>query len=627
MRNKKSRRSHSSAEAGQTIGLFTLTRLKRPKRSRPLVRATAVAGAVVLAATAAGAWLSHRADQVRVELTAASQLLPQFKQQLMSKDESARTTLDEIEAHTDAARSAATDPLWATASALPWIGPNFSAISEVALSADDLVNRAAKPILSVSKTLDWRSLTPVDGKLNVEPIAAASPSIVSAANTIELTYSRLSRIDPSTLIPQVAAPLIESTRSLDEMRQAASTAADASKILPDMLGAEGPRNYLVLIQNNAEVRATGGLAGALAVLSVENGSIALTAQSTGASLGPFKPSLPVDPIQAQIYTSRLGTFIGDVNLTPDFPTTGNLAKTMWETRHNGNIDGVVALDPVVLANILSAAGPIVAPNTPDMPMDALPRTLTGTNIVKTLLSDVYQSIGDNDVQDEYFAKVSQSIFDHIASGKVPGEKLLGALTKSADEKRLHIWSDHVAEQAILTRTALGGSISGPSVGGATFGVYFNDGTGAKMDFYVRRTVQLLQECPVNGYARVKVRVTMSNEAPLDAAAALPKLVTGGGLYGVPPGSVQTNVVVYGPAQAQIETVHQDNVKTAFGSQLDRERPVGTLTTRLKPGQKSTVEFTFGKIVQDDDPALIVTPTVQPAEDVILAPKLTDCTTG
>lgn len=623
MRNKQSRRSHSSPEAvDQKINPFN--KLKRQKRSRPRLRATAVAGVVAIAAAGAGAWLSHRADQMRSELSAASQLLPQFKQQLLSKDESARTTLDEIEARTDAARSVAADPLWAIASVLPWAGPNFSAITEVALSADDLVDRAAKPILSVSKTLDWRSLTPVDGKLNVEPIAAASPKIVSAANTIELTYSRLSRIDPTVLIPQVAAPLIESTRSLDEIRRAASTAADASKILPDMLGAEGPRNYLVLIQNNAEVRATGGLAGALAVLRVENGAIALTAQASGASLGPFKPSVPVDPAQAQIYTNRLGTFIGDVNLTPDFPTTGNLAKTMWETRHKGNIDGVVALDPVVLANILSAAGPIEAPSTPDIPVATLPRILTGSNIVKTLLSDVYQSISDNDVQDEYFAKVSQSIFDHIASGQVSGENLLAALTKSADERRLHVWSDHVAEQAILSTTALGGSISGPSVGGATFGAYFNDGTGAKMDFYVKRTVQLIPECQVDGYARVKLRVTLSNEAPMDAAASLPELVTGGGLYGVPPGVVQTNVVGYGPAQALIETVHQDGVKTPFGSQLDGERPVATLTTRLKPGQKSSVEFTFGKIVQHGDPILVATPTVQPVEEVIKAPEQPNC---
>jgi hypothetical protein len=148
-------------------------------------------------------------------------------------------------------------------------------------------------------------------------------------------------------------------------------------------------------------------------------------------------------------------------------------------------------------------------------------------------------------------------------------------------------------------------------------VYFNDGTGAKMDYYVKRTVQLVRDCPADGYEQVTVRVSSTNTAPQNAAALLPEYVTGGGVFGVPPGSVQTNVVAYGPVQAQVESAKVDGQKTGFSPYLHAGRPVGILSQRLEPGQSRTIEFTFGKIAQHDEPKVFVSPGLQPLQDVVL----------
>lgn len=598
----------------------------RSGRRRLLVRIAIVMGPLAVLAGASAAWLAYRAAEVRTEMTAVNQLVPGFKDQLLAKDnEAAQETLDQIQLRVDKARGAATDPLWKAAGALPFVGPNFSVTAELVLSADDVVDRAAQPMLGVVSSLDWETMTPVNGKFDVAPLESSSPTIVAAANTVELTHSRLSGIDDSGLFPEVARPLAEATQSLDDLRQTLNTAAGTSKILPAMMGADGPRNYLVLIQNNAEIRATGGLPGALAVLHVEDGQIRLEAQSTGSAMGRFTPAVDVDPVQTQIYSKRLGTFISDVNLTPDFPTAATAAKSMWEARQGTPVDGVIAVDPVVLAHILKASGPLTIPIPDPAIATGLPTTLTEENVVKTLLSDVYKDLESNAQQDAYFALASKEVFSALASGKVPGDQLIEALTTSVEENRLHVWGSHNAEQEIIAKTVIGGSISGPAVGGNSFGVFFNDGTGAKMDYYVRRSVQLIQECKTDGYSEVTVRITTSNTAPIDAATSLPELVTGGGRYGVPAGTVQTNIVVYGPAQSQIETAHDNGAKVPFGSHIHGGRPVGTVTTSLAPGQESTVDFTFGKIVQHTEPKVIVTPTVQNVKDVILDSELNACT--
>jgi hypothetical protein len=52
--------------------------------------------------------------------------------------------------------------------------------------------------------------------------------------------------------------------------------------------------------------------------------------------------------------------------------------------------------------------------------------------------------------------------------------------------------------------------------------------------------------------------------------------------------------------------------------------VGVVAQQLAPGEKKTVEFTFGKIVQHTEPNLVVTPTVQPVKDVVLPTENASC---
>jgi hypothetical protein len=470
--------------------------------------------------------------------------------------------------------------------------------------------------------LNWNELGPKDGKFDLAPLAAASPAILSAANTLDLTYDRLQSIDSSALVAQVANPLADTTKQLGELNKTLSTAAHTATLLPSMLGTGEARNYLVLVQNSAEVRATGGLPGALAVIRVDDGSIELVAQSSGSAMGKSDPPVVVDEEQLAIYSSRLGRFIGDVNLTPDFPTAARTAKAMWEDRHGGAIDGVVAIDPVVLAHLLDASGPI--PLSSEGLPAGLPAELTSQNVVPTLLSDVYRAFGTNEAQDEYFEAASREVFQALASGKVSGPALMASLSRSYEENRLHLWSAHNRDQAILDDIPLGGAISGPSTGGASFGVYFNDGTGAKMDYYVRRTVQLEQVCSGDGYSQYKVKVNLTNTAPPEAATLLPTGVTGGGRFGTPPGSVQTNIVAYGPALSHVDTTTQDGIKASFGSHLHSGRPVGVHSVRLAPGQSTNVEMVFVEVVQDAAPSLSVTPTVEPVKDVTLPTQTAQC---
>lgn len=592
----------------------------RGGRRRRVLTALALTMGLSVTALTALFWLNSTATTINSELGSAAKLIPQLQDALLRKEaERATATLDTLKIHTSSARAAASDPLWTLAGALPWIGANFQAATEVSRSADDVVRLGATPLVSVFQTLEWENLLPDHDGVDLGALAKAQPKISSAAHAVRQSSDRLNEIDADELLPQISAPLKVAREQLHSLRGGLDAAADAATVAPKMLGADTPRRYLLLIQNNAESRATGGIPGALAVLNVDKGKLSLDSQTTASAMGAINPAVSVDPEQSRIYSARLGKFMQDVNLTPDFPTAAQTAQAMWKSENDEHLDGVLSIDPVALGYILDATGPvhISDPLLQEVARDDLPTELTAKNVVPTLLSDVYAKIAEPDLQDVYFAGVAEEVFTKLSTGSGDTKKLIDGLTRGASERRILLWSSKAEEESIVSQYRLGGSVTGAGISPAQFGVYFNDGTGAKMDYHVTRTVQLMEECPADGYSQVKVRVTSKNTAPKDAATFLPEYVTGGGVFGVPAGSVQTNIIAYGPVQSNVETAFVAGKKTSFASHRHSGRPVGSVTLRLAPGQSSTVEFTFDKIVQHAEPNLSVTPTVQALNDVVL----------
>ncbi|NHW47395.1 DUF4012 domain-containing protein [Paenarthrobacter sp. MSM-2-10-13] len=598
------------------------TRILR-KRIKIIGIFTAAAAIVLLGAAA---WMSSIATTINSELQSATRLVPNLKAQIAANDaEGAAQTVEDLIRHTGAARDAADDPVWTAATAVPWLGPNVQTATEVARSADDVARLGAAPLVNAFHSLNWATLAPSPSGMDLEPLKAAAPQVDAAAHAVRESSNRLNEIDTQGLLPSISSALVEARTELAGLGDNLDVAADAARIAPAMMGADTPRRYLLLMQNNAESRATGGIPGALAVLAIDKGSMNLASQTSATALGSFVPPLTVDAEQQAIFSPRIGRFMQDVNLTPDFATSAATAQAMWEERTGERVDGVLSLDPVALSFILEATGPVnISDPLVQQAGAGLPTALTGGNVVQTLLSDAYKVIEEPKLQDVYFAGAAKEVFGALSSGKADPKKLLTSLAKGVEERRILLWSSAPEEQTAIDRYPLGGRIAGAAVAPAQFGIYFNDGTGAKMDYWVKRSIKVVKDCTRDGYREVTVKVTSTNTAPVDAPTSLPEYVTGAGAYGVPPGSVQTNIVVYGPVQSNIDTVVKDGKKVAFAAQRHSNRAVGTSTIRLAPGESTSLEFNFGHIVQHSTPEIVVTPTTQPVSDVIQATIKASC---
>ena len=170
----------------------------------------------------------------------------------------------------------------------------------------------------------------------------------------------MAAIDRSAVVQPVGDAVLTLWRKLDQAADVTEPGARVARLLPPMLGADGPRTYLVAFQNPAEPRATGGIFGSFAVVRADQGKISIIDQGAASrTLGPFDP--PVAELTGErpdLYGPELAQYPQDVNFTPDFPTAARLFAEMYRLRTGTTVDGVLAIDPVALSYMLEGAPPI-----------------------------------------------------------------------------------------------------------------------------------------------------------------------------------------------------------------------------------------------------------------------------
>lgn len=126
----------------------------------------------------------------------------------------------------------------------------------------------------------------------------------------------------------------------------------------EILGKSSKKTYLVLLQNNMELRPTGGFIGSFALLTFEDGRfINLEVQDVYSADGQLKGHVePPAPIKEHL--GEAAWFLRDANWSPDFPTTARRSAWFIEKELGQKVDGVIAVDLEIAKQLIAAAGPI-----------------------------------------------------------------------------------------------------------------------------------------------------------------------------------------------------------------------------------------------------------------------------
>ena len=388
---------------------------------------------------------------------------------------------------------------------------------------------------------------------------------------------------------------IERARKTDELL---ADAEAGFAILPGFLGADGRRTYLIGMQNPAEQRGTGGSILQFTKMTITNGSPELPKEKN-ASQSVYNvdrdriqyPDVPIPQDAWYVREVPDAQRFGNSNWSPDWPTSAQLmlayAKRADPTFPE--MDGVIAVDPMMLRNLIPGVGAFKTSRG---------NTISQKKAVPFLLNKAYGAFGaKKTVRTAVLRSVVQRFYERMIKPAHPTELIQG-FGKSLAEKNMQIWLRDPAEQSFIERMDWDGGID-EAEDADYYNVVEQNVGGNKLDYFQQQTHTL--DVSLDGDDAVSsstVEVTNGTYLPQ------PRYVMGdsGGLRH---GTTRPMMSVYVPGSAGLRSAKVEGNRVALGGSgaatwtgdtppehLERGKKVWSVALEIPPGDTQSFTCTY-----------------------------------
>ena len=381
----------------------------------------------------------------------------------------------------------------------PWFWP---------VRAIPLANRQFDSALALTGTTSTILDLAVDAGQVLSPTRRTSLDRAQLLTELTSLSSRLGailhrpRLGPSTLlVSQLDRARAQLAAQIEQLRP---TVDRASAILPGLTSlANGPRRYLVVAANNAEMAAGAGLPLAVATVDINHGTPAFADWKWSGDL-----PIPGDGVPMTAELASLWSFAspnGDLRralVSPRFASTAPLLAREYEAATGTKVDGVVLIDIVGLQRIVAASG-----RTEDG------TSLAATQIIPELLHDQYIAvdgtlIGSHQQREEKLSGQAAQAAALLLAPTTDPLKLIRGLADAVAGRHVLMWSAFANEQQAFAALGAAGELTDHSVM-----VNLQNVASNKLDWFARLSSSLSVERLANGDQHVTVQVTIVNNVP------------------------------------------------------------------------------------------------------------------
>ncbi len=465
------------------------------------------------------------------------------------------------------AKSLLDSPLMAPIDILPVLGRQLRSVQDLAGAAAQVSDIGAGAVTRARVVLD------APHRLGPDRITALRRLAVLGRQT-DAALTRIDTGPSEALIGPVASKRQDFLRQLSQAETKLAHAATVATAVAGIL--QGPERYLVLMGNNAEMRAGSGAFLEAGLLTTSDGELHLSDVVPTASIPVARGKVPVTgDLETNWGWLLPGVDWRNIGLTPQFDVNGPLAARMWEAVTGQSVDGVMAVDVDTLQQFLQVTGPVtLADGT----------SLNAFNVIEYLTHDQYEGLSDqsgSQVREDRLGSLATAALDALDSESLDLKSLATAMTTATEGRHLLLWSARPAVEAAWEAGGVAGRLSPTSAMVAVI----NRG-GNKLDQYL--SVQAdLRLTPRDGRTGGTLTVDLENRTPPGQSQFIAGPFPGlGTAYGEYVGLVAVNL----PPEAS-------HLQVAGGAAVDAlgaEGPVWLLATPVdvKPGAQQQVVVTF-----------------------------------
>lgn len=234
--------------------------------------------------------------------------------------------------------------------------PHLLAMGDHLLGAADVMLDSLDPLLNTALGGEGGGKGSITERV-LTPLIAAQPALVQAQELIDQAAAERAKIDSWRLL----SPLARQVDRLDKYLPTLQAGAQGAIVAPNILGAVRPRTYLLLAQNNDELRPTGGFITAVGILTLDKGKIARLEFKDSYQIDNWQWDHPAAPapllrhMDAQLWVFR------DTNFWPDFGTSARAAQEFAARDLQMEVDGIIAVDQQALQILVGGLGSVTVP--------------------------------------------------------------------------------------------------------------------------------------------------------------------------------------------------------------------------------------------------------------------------
>jgi hypothetical protein len=446
-----------------------------------------------------------------------------------------------------------------------------------------------------------------NARFRIERITEIGATIAEVRRNIQGVKEELSKVDPSKLPRRFRDDIADGIERARETDELLADAAAGFAILPGFLGADGPRTYLIAMQNPAEQRGTGGSILQITRMTIDDGSPNLPKEKNVTesvyNVDRNRQRYPDVVLPEDAWYVREvpdAQRFGNANWSPDWPLSSDLmlAYARRADPTFPEVDGVISVDPIMLSKLMPGVGRFVTNRG---------NVISQRKAVPFLLNKAYATFPITSVRRHVLSTVVDRFYAGMIKPRHPTELVQG-FGESLSQKHMQIWLRNPTEQAFIERMDWDGGLD-EAKGADYFNVVEQNVGGNKLDYFQRQTETLEIDLSGND-AQHSAAVSITNGVYLPQ----PRYVLGDS--GGPPatggkhGTTRPMMNVYVPATALLTSARIDGTRVSMGESsaatwpapdqppehIERGKKVWSVALEIPVGDTQTL--TYGYRVQN-----------------------------
>lgn len=484
-------------------------------------------------------------------------------------------------------------PLWMVASIIPVYGQDISGMRDLMTALDNAFDEGLVPLTKTLEANPPDSLISADRRINVAAVTQLLDAVQDAAPSMQKCADVAESL-PEMHIEQLKSVVDPAKEKLTTINATFQKAAALAPVAGPVLGANGNRTYLIVAQNSAELRSSGGFPGSMGTLEIRDGEIILNdfAKVYDVLTDTNPSSVSITDEEYALFGAASMDCPRDAGIDPDFTRVASIWAASYEERNAAHLDGVISITPSVVQDILAIVGPVTLSDGTE---------LTGSNATKVLQSDIYWKYlaegADPDgtggaVTDALFAQAAHETFNKLFSNLNADTliKFASCMAKDMEDRTVMFWLTDEGGQAILASLDCSGALNDDPMR-PELGVFFSLWVGSKMGWYVDIDNQVLESKKnADGSYTYKMQTTFTDTVSSEEIVAGGEYIIGD-IYDYEYGILYPCLYIYAPAGGSISNLESNSSVAFEEARHDGLQAFKAWRTVLRPDQPIVCTYT------------------------------------